>query len=110
MQQLTQRTFLTGATGTGAGPSIEFLHAEDCVVIMPVTSGGAASMTMVVEALNPDGNNWHQVATPAVYSTVGAQTAIIVWPVPGRAVRVRVSAYTNGTLDVKGYTATTERD
>jgi hypothetical protein len=108
MQQTASVALLTAVASAAAGPQFDVNKSQDVFVILPVTSG-TVSMTMVVEVLNPDGVNWHQVATVA-YTTAASQPVILLSNLPCIAIRARVSVWTSGTINCAAVTGSYGRD
>lgn len=104
MQQLSEITLLLAQGANGNGTVVDLNHSEDTFILCPVTAGGSAGMTLNIEMVSPDGTNWCQIATRAL-STVGAQSALQLFPYPGRSIRASVTGWTAGTLTVRGYMA-----
>jgi hypothetical protein len=102
MQIVSDFILLNAQGANGSGQAVETKKGQDTIVILPVTAGATAGMTLTIEVLNPDGTNWHRVAQ-AAFTTVGAQTAIQLPNLFGQAIRATISAWASGTITVRGF-------
>lgn len=90
----------TNADATGDG--LELREREDLITLLPVTAGETVALTLNIQTRNPDGTNWHTVAT-ATYNAAGAQAPINLTHFVGQEIRATVTGHTNGSVIVKGY-------
>ena len=98
MKNLKALTLLSTVASAVAGAAVNPRSGEDSFTFYPITSG-TVNLTVVIEAQSPNGD-WHQIAAPVTYTTVGAQPAITVIGIAVSAIRARVSAWTSGTISV----------
>lgn len=108
MRDFKALTLLASTTGNATGTEVELRKSEDQITILPVTAGGTVALTLNVQTKNPDGTNWHTVAT-ATYNAAGAQAPINLSNFVGQAIRVTITGHTNGSIAVNGYAGAISR-
>lgn len=91
-----EQILLDGVTAATDGEPF-YTPGADAVTILTVVSGVSTGATRVLETLDPDGN-WNEFDSSA--TTASDIEEPVIWIGPVKAVRARITGYTDGTYTV----------